>query len=754
MFEHVNESSELSKKVAIVSDEFKNNNFHTDILNNALMEAGFVPSHCHYIKNSPTILDDLERIPNLHGILALGEQSLKSLTYHTQLEKHYLSVYNVKPDKEYIVIPMFHQDRIQKEFKLHVFLKMACLKLKKEILNGKYNRKSHAAKTRTYHINPNINTTLEYLNDVVARKSLIAVDIENSTHQINTVGFAISPNEAIAIRTLPGDFGPENFYKLFTIINSIISNPRIKKIYQNCAHEAQYFAHYGIETHGIYWDTMWAQRMLWPEFKVGLDMVGRIYTNKPYWKDDNKNWNNIQDWASHLEYNCDDTTGTFEGQINQYNDMKDKGLLDLFENTIMRYAPMLTEMCINGLPQDPLAHQELTKEITDKLNLLTDQIKQIAGPNFNPRSPKQKVDYFRAKGLQLYKERDAATNSWCESVSSTCLKKMRVKYPDEQLISHLISYSTLAKLKSSYLDADTNKYTNSYHYSLSGAGTETLRWASHKDIFDCGFNAQTIPGGTKGVNFKKVIRAPKDTHFIQVDLKQAESRFVAYDACEETLLHLLETGQDIHKRVACEIYKKPESEITKLERQLGKKSGHGANYSMKESTFIDQCLTDMDLVITVPQAHQILEAYHRVFPKIRTWQQRIKNEVYKNRRLDTPFGYYKYFFDRLSDDTFREAYAFRPQSTIPFITNKLMIYLATLRPRLTFKFHLQCHDSLLMSADSTTIDHIANECLDLDKWHPDITLTAGKLKIPTDVEIGEHYGRLEPWTSKSMTSVQ
>lgn len=233
--------------------------------------------------------------------------------------------------------------------------------------------------------------------------------------------------------------------------------------------------------------------------------------------------------------------------------------------------------------------------------------------------------------------------------------------------------------------------------------------------------------------------------FIQIDLKQAESRFVAYDSCDADLIRMLEDpAADIHRYVAAEIFQKPEQEVTHAERQLGKKSGHGANYSMAATTFQESCLKEMDLVLTKTKAAEVLEAYHKLFPGIRRWHKQTRDIIYRERKLRNPFGRVRYFYGRMDDNTFREGYAYRPQSTVPDVINHLMLSLCGERSagNLDFWLHLQCHDSLTLSAAPDELHLIAEYALSTEKWHPEIVLPAGRLIIPTSVEHGSCLGEV------------
>lgn len=246
--------------------------------------------------------------------------------------------------------------------------------------------------------------------------------------------------------------------------------------------------------------------------------------------------------------------------------------------------------------------------------------------------------------------------------------------------------------------------------------------------------------------------------FLQVDLKQAESRFVAMDSADDALIAALtDPTRDIHSEVAVEIClalgydplaEQADKENWKKKwRQLGKKAGHGANYAMKAATFAESCLKEMGLVLTLKQADAILEAYHRLFGGIRRWHKQLRDTVYRERKLTTPMGRVRYFYGRMDDATYREAYAYRPQSTVPDITCSLMLRLLALRnvglP--DFWLHLQVHDSLILSCAPHAVAPLADFMLDLSNWHPRIELTAGLLRIPVSIEHGPNLGSMEEY---------
>jgi len=65
---------------------------------------------------------------------------------------------------------------------------------------------------------------------------------------------------------------------------------------------------------------------------------------------------------------------------------------------------------------------------------------------------------------------------------------------------------------------------------------------------------------------------------------------------------------------------------------------------------------------------------------------------------------------------------------------------------MSFYWHLQCHDSITLSCERAEIDKIAAFGLNLDNWHPEVRLAGGRLRIPSDCQIGKNLKELKEWT--------
>lgn len=667
----------------------------------------------------------LRSYSHLNVLVPLGSTALRVLTGHTSIQKQQLSI--LKSRIEFggrKVIPLYHPREVMKSYTDSAYLSFGTMRIRDEASSPKI-----SIPERKFLLNPTFEDTLTFLDRCLQAED-ISVDLETGRGQINTVGFSLSPTEAVAIQVLPDRFGTEKFYLLWDKIRQVCES-QVPKIAQNALYEIMWFSRYGIRLTNVVHDTMWCQKFLHPELKAGLDNVGRLSTPFPYWKDDNESWNNIRDWSMHYIYNAKDTTGTHWAYREQVKDLKEAGLYDLYYGFVQRFLEPITEMCSRGLLINSGMHERFTEKAQRELVHYEAQINQIleerTGETININSPAQLKVGLKKLGMKI------PTVKGKESTDKTALVKLKKKHPKEDILEFLLRRSAKQKLISSYL---LFKHDNDgrVRYSLNGCATETGRWNSTKDAFGRGFNAQTIPAYVR-----KIFQAEEGKLLVEIDLAQAESRYVAWEAPEPKLMELINEGRDIHRFVASRIFRKSEELVTKSERQLGKKSGHAANYGVGPRTFAESCLLD-GIDITTEEAKGIIEGYYEVFPGIRRRQKNIQQEVTRSKSLTTPLGRKRIFYDRVCDSLFREAYAYCPQSTIPDITNYLMLYLWEDEE---VEFLLQVHDSLLLQVKESKVNDLISKASCLDNWHPEIHLPGGQLRIPVDIKVGKFWGDLD-----------
>lgn len=136
-------------------------------------------------------------------------------------------------------------------------------------------------------------------------------------------------------------------------------------------------------------------------------------------------------------------------------------------------------------------------------------------------------------------------------------------------------------------------------------------YAAHTGRFggDDKINLQNLPSrGANANKLKQAIIAPPGHYIIDADSAQIEARVLAWLAGQADLVQGFANKEDVYKKMASAIYNKPESEITKEERFVGKTTILGAGYGMGAIKFQSQLKTfghDMEL----DEARRVIQIY-------------------------------------------------------------------------------------------------------------------------------------------------
>lgn len=141
----------------------------------------------------------------------------------------------------------------------------------------------------------------------------------------------------------------------------------------------------------------------------------------------------------------------------------------------------------------------------------------------------------------------------------------------------------------------------------------TGRWGGDDKI-----NMQNLPRKSL---LKDAIFAPLKHVFIDSDSSQIEARTLAWLAEQNDLVEAFERGEDVYKIMASAIYGKPEQEITKEERFVGKTTILGAGYGMGPLKFKAQ-LKVFGVDLSEEECQRIISVYRETYPQIpKLWRE-------------------------------------------------------------------------------------------------------------------------------------
>ncbi|MEM8637843.1 MAG: DNA polymerase I [Cyanobacteria bacterium P01_G01_bin.54] len=366
-------------------------------------------------------------------------------------------------------------------------------------------------------------------------------------------------------------------------LKDIFANPKLPKVFQNTKFDRLILQRQGIELAGVRFDPMLASYVLEPTGSHNLTDLSLRYLNgieSLSYSDLNiPKGQTIADLpiAQVANYCGLDAYATFmlvaplQAQL-----AAQPPLQTLFETVEIPLEPVLAAMEWAGICINVPYLQQLSTQLEGQLHDIEQQAYADAGQDFNLGSPKQLSELlFETLGLSRKKSRKTKTGY---STDHATLEKLQGDHP---IIDAILAHRTLAKLKSTYVDALpslVNPITQRIHTDFNQAVTATGRLSSSNP------NLQNIPVRSE---FSRQIRqafVPREGWvLIAADYSQIELRILAHLSQEPVLVEAYQQGEDVHTVTARLVFEK--DEVTADERRLGKTINFGVIYGMGAHRF-------------------------------------------------------------------------------------------------------------------------------------------------------------------------
>jgi DNA polymerase-1 len=277
------------------------------------------------------------------------------------------------------------------------------------------------------------------------------------------------------------------------------------------------------------------------------------------------------DTAAACEYSAEDADITLQlyHYLNDHLEREAK-LKKLFEEVEMPLVSVLAAMEYNGVSLDTALLREMSGEITEEIETLTDKIYKHAGEALNIDSPKQLSGILFDK-LGLTPIRIGKTG---RSTDAAVLEELRYEHP---IVEPILQYRMLTKLKNTYVDklgSLINPRTGRVHASFNQTVTATGRLSSSAP------NLQNIPIRAKigrKIRSAFVPKQKKDC-ILSADYSQIELRLLAHFSKDKALTAAFAADRDIHRFVASQIFDVDIEEVTDEMRSRCKAVNFGIIY--------------------------------------------------------------------------------------------------------------------------------------------------------------------------------
>ena len=376
------------------------------------------------------------------------------------------------------------------------------------------------------------------------------------------------------------------------------------------------------------------------------------------------------------------------------NQIKENNQEELLHEIELPLASVLAEMEYQGIKVDLDKLDQLDVEISNKIDILTNEIYTLSGIEFNIGSPKQ-------LGEILFDHLDLPFKKKTKTGYSTNVDVLTKLLPYHPVIEKIMEYRTLTKLHSTYIIGLKKAVMEDgkIHTIYRQAFTSTGRLSSIEP------NLQNIPiRYEEGREIRKVFIPETNNQLFAADYSQIELRVLAHMANEEVLIEAFQNNEDIHTKTAQKIFSK--TEITSLERRQAKAVNFGIIYGQSAWGLSE------GINITPKDADRFITKYYETFPGIKGFMDDVVEHASKegyaltlwNRRRYLPELQSSVYMQRESGK--RNAMNAPIQGSAADIIKIAMIHInkEMKKQRLKSKLLLQIHDELVFEVDKNEIE--------------------------------------------------
>ncbi len=422
-------------------------------------------------------------------------------------------------------------------------------------------------------------------------------------------------------------------------------------------------------------------------------------------------------------YSCEDSDFTLQVHQALWPQLQaNEGLHRIYELEVAS-SEVLFRIERQGVLIDARQLARQSSELGLRMIELERQAHEIAGQPFNLGSPKQIGEIFFTKlGLPVIKK----TSTGAPSTDEEVLEKLAEDFPLPKVI---LEYRSLSKLKSTYTDklaGMADPHTGRVHTNYAQAVAVTGRLASNDP------NLQNIPVRTaEGRRVREAFVARDGWQIASADYSQIELRIMAHISEDAALIRAFETGTDVHRATASEVFGVAPDQVSSEQRRYAKVINFGLIYGMSSFGLAKA------LGIDNTAARNYIQRYFERYPGVRAYMEGTREKAREQGYVETVFGRRLYLPDIKSPNGPRRSAAERAAINAPMQGTAADLIKMSMGEVLrvldseqrTSCMIMQVHDELVFEVPPEEVDWIRSEI-------PRIMAGVAKLRVPLLAEIG------------------
>ena len=371
-------------------------------------------------------------------------------------------------------------------------------------------------------------------------------------------------------------------------------------------------------------------------------------------------------------------------------ELKERGLWDLFVDMELPIAALLAKMEALGIAVDKKELDKLAAYFEGEVSRETMAAHDAVGHEFNVASPKQ-LQVVLFDELKLPKTKKIKTGYTTDAESLDWL----LQKSGHPVLTSLLRIRETKKLGTTVegLIAEIAKDGRIHtHFQQTVAATGRLS--------STGPNLQNIPVRTEeGRTIRNCFIAGKGyVGLLTADYSQIEMRIMAHLSNDEKLLKAFESGEDLHARIAGEIFGVKAHDVDPEMRRQIKAMSYGLAYGLSSYGLSAQ------LDISPPAAQDLMDKYFERFGGIRDYLKVVVEDARKVGYTETIMGRRRYLPDLMHDNRQRREVAERMALNAPIQGSAadiiklamLKVQAAIEKEKLASRLLLQIHDELIV----------------------------------------------------------
>lgn len=288
------------------------------------------------------------------------------------------------------------------------------------------------------------------------------------------------------------------------------------------------------------------------------------------------------------------------------------GLQAVLDELEMPLVPVLARMEERGVMIDAKYFRGLEGELSGELAAVERRVWQLAGVEFNVRSPQQLAEVLFER-LKLPHGRKLKTGY---STNLSVLSGLADRHP---VVQEVLRFRELTKLIGTYLSpllTAARAGTSRVHAEFNQTGASTGRLSSSNP------NLQNIPIRTEeGRRIRAGFIAGDGNVLVSADYSQIELRVLAHLSGDEELRAAFERGDDIHIQTAAAVFGVEPAAVSQEQRRMAKVVNYGLIYGMGDFGLSSR------MKIPLEEARGFLDDYMAKFQGVARWRDHLLAEA-------------------------------------------------------------------------------------------------------------------------------